>query len=168
MNSDIHFILTGGTIDSVFSPKQDAIVVNDHSVILDYIHSVIQPHVAMTAETLTLKDSRDITDNIREEIIASIKKCDAHSIVITHGTYTMPETARYLRASMPDIDKAVVLTGSMLPIKGFSESDATYNLGYAIAASQFLKPGIYLAMNSHIFDPEKVTKDTEKAVFVDS
>lgn len=167
MNKDIHFIITGGTIDSVFDPAKDAVVVNDHSVIAGYIDSVIQPHIKISSETLTLKDSRSITDNIKQEIAQSIQKATTSSIIVTHGTYTMPDTAKYLHDTLPeDHGKTVVLTGSMFPIKGFSENDAPYNLGFAIAAVQFLESGVYLAMNSHIFRAGDVIKNTEEGRFI--
>lgn len=165
MEKVVHFIITGGTIDSVFSPVKDAIIVNDHSVILGYINAVIKPHVQITSETLTLKDSREITDNIRNEMLRSIQKAETDAIVITHGTYTMAETARYLKKALAPSDKTVVLTGSMLPLKGFSESDATFNLGYAIAAAKLLPPGVYVAMNGHMFDADDVEKDVSEGVF---
>lgn len=168
-NKNIHFIFTGGTIDSVFSPELDTVIVNDHSVVLDYLNTQVRPNIEITSETLTLKDSRDITDNIRKEMLNSIEKASASSIVITHGTYTMPDTARYLEqhGNIAGGGKTVILTGSMLPLKGFSDSDAPFNLGYAISASQLLEPGVYLAMNSHIFTPDNVEKDVSKAIFVE-
>ncbi len=165
MNKDIHFIITGGTIDSVFSAEHDSIVVNNYSVITDYLQTTIKPHIRLTSEILTLKDNRDITDNVRREMLESIKKAKAQAIVITHGTYTMPETAQFLEENIQCPTKTVILTGSMLPLKGFSDSDAPYNLGYAISAAQLLEPGVYLAMNSHIFKPFEVSKDIEKARF---
>ena len=168
MNKNIHFIITGGTIDSVFSAEKDTVVVNDSSVIANYLETAIKPHIEVTSEILTLKDSREITDNIRHEILSSIEKAKTNAIVITHGTYTMPETARFLEKNIENLDKTVILTGSMYPLKGFSDSDAPYNLGYAISAAQLLEPGVYLAMNSHIFKPNEVHKSVEKARFVET
>lgn len=166
MNKGVHFILTGGTIDSVFDPSADSIIVNDHSVIASFIDTEIHPHINITYETLTLKDSREITNNIREEIIKSITKSTAKAIIITHGTYTMPETAMFLQKHLEQIDKTIILTGSMKPLKGFSDGDAPFNLGFALSSAQLLKAGVYLAMNSHIFHADEVTKDTDKGIFI--
>ena len=38
---------------------------------------------------------------------------------------------------------------------------------YAIAAVQVLTPGVYIAMNGRIFDPEKVRKNEDKNWFED-
>jgi L-asparaginase len=45
-------------------------------------------------------------------------------------------------------------------------SDAEFNVGFALAAAQTLPPGVYVAMNGMIFDPEKTVKDRAGARFV--
>ena len=49
----------------------------------------------------------------------------------------------------------------MVPIAGFSVSDAGFNLGFAIASFKNVEPGIYIAMNGGIFDYEEIKKNTE-------
>ena len=39
----------------------------------------------------------------------------------------------------------------MFPIQGFSPTDATFNLGFAIGTLLLTKPKIYLAMNGCLF-----------------
>jgi len=46
----------------------------------------------------------------------------------------------------------------MVPLAGFTPTDAGFNIGYAIAKSQQLSPGIYVCMNGRIFDPDEVVK----------
>ncbi len=53
----------------------------------------------------------------------------------------------------------------MIPIKGFSPSDGTYNLGYSIAKLQDLPNGMYVCMNNHVFNPEEVVKDLAEGKF---
>ena len=79
-------------------------------------------------------------------------------ILITHGTYTMPDTARYLEAHLGKIDKTIILTGSMIPIIGFSPSDAGFNLGFAIASFTGLPSGVFVSMNGRNFSPSEVMK----------
>ena len=76
-------------------------------------------------------------------------------IVITHGTDTMLATANTLNAIK---DKTIVLTGSMYPAR-FHESDAVFNMGCAVIAAQVLAPGVYIAMNGRIFDPQAARKN---------
>ena len=46
----------------------------------------------------------------------------------------------------------------MIPLVGFSPSDAGFNLGYAFGKFNSLEPGIYVAMNGQILMPEEVIK----------
>jgi len=61
-------------------------------------------------------------------------------------------------------NKTIVLTGAMEPA-GFKSSDATFNLGCAVAAVQTLPPGVYIAISGRIFDPEKTHKNRERKQF---
>ena len=62
-------------------------------------------------------------------------------IIVTHGTDTIIETARYLQTQLQEhtakFDKHVILTGSFLPEK-FKDSDADFNLGMSIGAIEAL------------------------------
>jgi len=77
----------------------------------------------------------------------------------------MPDTAQYLKDQLGKTNKTIVLTGSMVPLKGFDLSDAPFNLGYAIACAQTLPFGVYVCMNGKVFDPKKVDKNRIKARF---
>ena len=75
--------------------------------------------------------------------------------MITHGTDTMVQTAQHLK----DIaTKPIVLTGAMKPAR-FRDTDALFNVGFALGALQSLSEGVYLAMNGGVFDPDRVAKN---------
>jgi L-asparaginase len=112
--------------------------------------------------TLMMIDSLEMTDNDRELITHQCNHCEETSIVITHGTDTMTETAKYLAGKVKN--KTVVLTGAMIPIK-FGSSDGLFNLGSALAFSQTLPAGIYIAMNGRYFHWDNVRKNKESGVF---
>lgn len=112
-----------------------------------------------------MKDSRQLDENDRREILKTIEEIPAQKIIVTHGTYTMPDTARYLKANLKRNDQTIIITGSLIPIKGFTLSDGTFNLGYALAQVQTLEPGIYVAMNGRIFNPEEVMKIIQEGRF---
>ena len=101
------------------------------------------------------------TDEDRADIVRCVAASPYQQIVITHGTDTMPLTAAALRG-IPD--KTIVLTGSMQPAR-FRMTDASFNIGCAIAAVQSSPPGVYVAMNGRIFDPTKVRKNRERNIF---
>ena len=115
---------------------------------------------------ICMKDSRVLTGEDLKKILKAIEKSKSKKIVITHGTYTMPDTARYLVANLKRKDQIIILTGSMIPLTGFSPSDAPFNLGYAFASLKTLKSGIYVCMNGQIFDPKEVSKRLSEGKFV--
>jgi len=95
------------------------------------------------------KDSLDMTDDDREIIKKVVASFDIYTkIIITHGTDTIHETARYL-SSLDIGNKVVVLTGSMNPER-FRESDADFNLGMAVGAVYACQPGVYIALNGRV------------------
>lgn len=165
--SGIHFILTGGTIDSSYNPSHETAEPNDVSVIPGYIESVVKPSMVVSFDTICMKDSSDITDDIRAEIANAIRSVTAKHIVITHGTNTMSETADYLKSNLGDTDKTIVLVGSMIPLREFAQSDAGFNLGYAVAQVQTLDPGVYICMNAKSFPAGTVVKNFDQARFED-
>ena len=94
---------------------------------------------------------------IRETVAADAVR----RFVITHGTDTMIRTAQALRG-LPA--RVIVLTGAMQPAK-FHLTDAVYNIASAVTAVQILPPGVYIAMNGRIFDPDKVRKNVSANCF---
>ena len=81
-------------------------------------------------------------------------------IIITHGTDTMIETAKYL-ASRETLasTRRIVLTGSMRPER-FSNTDAPINVGSAIAAVQVLpKTGVYVTMHGVVREAHEAARD---------
>jgi L-asparaginase len=63
-----------------------------------------------------MKDSRNIDSEDRKNLCKCIEESEESYILITHGTYTMPDTARYLEVHLGKIEKTIILTGSMIPI----------------------------------------------------
>jgi len=113
-----------------------------------------------------MKDSRDLTKQDLKKILTAVEKSPSKKIIITHGTYTMPDTARYLKTKLKRKNQTIIFTGSLIPLVGFSPSDASFNLGYSIAKIQNLDPGIYISMNGRIFSPEEVTKLLHQGRFI--
>ena len=65
-----------------------------------------------------------------------------------------------------NLDKTIVLTGAMIPIK-FGSSDGLFNLGTALAFAQALPSGVYVAMNGRYFRWDNVTKNRSTGIFED-
>lgn len=113
-------------------------------------------------ETLMMIDSLQMTAADREIVLDRCLAAPERRIVITHGTDTMEQTAAVLGARVKD--KAIVLTGAMVPYT-FGSSDGMFNLGTALAFAQTLPEGVYVAMNGRYFRWDSVTKNRELGIF---
>lgn len=158
----VHIIKMGGTIEFI-DPAYDE--VNKKLLKLDttlesYLDNLIQPHFSHSSEKIAEKDSRDINDDDRKRLINSIKSTPHNNILVSHGTFTMQQTAQFIDQNRYG-DKKIILTGSMVPIMGFAASDAGFNLGFAIASFQSVEPGVYLSMNGGIFKTDEVEKNID-------
>jgi L-asparaginase len=149
----IKFITTGGTIDKVYFDAKSEYEVGSPQVIeiLKDGHATFEYEIA----SVLRKDSLEMTDDDRRLIRQHIEADPCPRIVVTHGTDTMIQTARLL-VGIPG--KTIVLTGSLQPAQ-FRVTDAVFNIGTAIGAAQCLPPGVYIAMNGRIFDPNRARKN---------
>jgi L-asparaginase len=152
---NIKFYAAGGTIDKVYFDKKSTYEVGES--LLEEILRGANIVFNYEIERIIGKDSLDMTEDDRRSLLEKISSDQNKLIVITHGTDTMIDTAKKLKAI---VNKTIVLTGSMEPAR-FRSSDAVFNIGCAIAAVQLLQPGVYIVMNGRIFDPEKVRKNIE-------
>ncbi len=156
-NNSLHFIMTGGTIDSYWDGTLDTAVPNDHSAIPKLI-KILKLYEECLFTEVCMKDSRKLNDDDRKKVLQAVKQSKSKRIIITHGTYTLPDTARYLKFKLKKLNKTIIFVCSMIPLEGFTPTDAGFNLGYAVAKSQELPAGIYVCMNGKVFNPEEVVK----------
>jgi L-asparaginase len=156
----IRILATGGTFDVDSIDEGDVYYFQESYV--PKILAQCRNMAKVTVETLFLKDSLYITDADRQQVSQRTFECDEQFIVITHGTDTMVQTA--ISLAQNKTAKTVVLTGAIVPYMAL-ESDATFNLGFALAAVQLLAPGIYIAMNGKVFMWNNVRKNQDLKVF---
>ena len=156
----IRLLITGGTIDKQYNELDGELIFSESGVEDMLVQGRAKLDIAY--ETVMLKDSLDMDDNDRQQILESCLACDESQIVITHGTDTMVETSQVLAAEIKD--KTIVLLGAMVPYQ-FKNSDALFNLGCAIAAVQTLGNGVYITMNGRIFNYDEVIKNKELGLF---
>jgi L-asparaginase len=157
MADQIHFIITGGTIDSYYNPITGSTLPYEHSTIPHFI-PILKLHEESVFTEVLMKDSRDITPADREKILRAIEGHPSKRVIVTHGSYTVGDTAKYLQKKMQKTDKTIIFVCSMIPLHGISPTDAGFNLGYAVAKSQDLTPGIYVCVNGRVFDPKEIVK----------
>lgn len=156
--------MTGGTIDSYYDVTQDTAVPYRESVIPQYLSS-LKLYSTFRFSQICMKDSRNIGINDRKKMLQVIEKSSCSKIIITHGTYTMVRTAQFLKKHLQRQNQTIVLTGSMIPLTGFSPSDAGFSLGFALAKIEELSPGVYVSMNGRTFTPAEVKKNIRKGRF---
>ena len=162
VGKSVHFIITGGTIDSYYDGVLDTVVPSKMSNIPEYIRSLkLYCKVAFTQ--ICMKDSRNLNENDLKQILETIENSPINKIIVTHGTYTMPHTARYLKEKLRS-RKTVILTGSLIPLS-IVNSDGGFNIGVSMAKLQHLGNGVFVCMNGEIFDADRVTKLTGIGVF---
>jgi L-asparaginase len=159
---NVLFVQTGGTIDKDYPTQGTAYAFEIARPAAERILKVVNPSFTYRFVELLKKDSSDITDEDRELILKTCEDASENKIIVTHGTDTMVETARVLSSIK---DKIIVITGSMKPER-FIESDASFNLGSAIAALSLAEPGIYIAMSGRVLPWNKATKDFDQGQFV--
>ncbi len=159
-NIRVQILATGGTIDKNHDPINEEITFLGKSYIPEMLDQFRAKGIAH--KIIMLKDSLDMTDEDRKSISVAVSMSDYDAIVITHGTSTMPETARYLKKA--GFKKTIVLTGAMRP-HSLYQSDAGFNLGSAVTAAQALPHGVYITMNGSIFEADYVRKNVKKGIF---
>jgi len=157
----IKVFITGGTIDSLeyenpkTAPKKQESkmpgLLKQARVSLDYV-----------TEIAFFKDSKFVDDADRELLLKKCVGCAEEKIVITHGTVTMEQTAKYLGGKK--IPKTIVVVGAIVPAEK-ENSDAQFNVGAALAAVQLLPIGVYVCMNGKIFDWDNVRKNLKTGFF---
>jgi L-asparaginase len=160
MNSTIQVFVTGGTFDKEYNELNGNLYFKE-----THLHEMLslgRSKLDLSIASLMMKDSLDFVEADRALIASACNTTEAERILITHGTDTMTITALYLQKFCPN--KTIVLTGAMIPYK-FGSSDGLFNLGSALAFTQVLSSGVYIAMNGKYFEADKVRKNTEKGEF---
>ena len=157
--SKINILACGGTIDKIYFDAKSDYQVGDPQILRVLSESNV--NFDYDVQSIFRKDSLEIDDEDRAKIRRAVEDCDSNCILITHGTDTMIQTAKYLSGIA---DRTIVLTGSMEPAR-IRDTDAVFNIGCAVAAVQALSPGVYVVMSGRIFDPYKSRKNVADNVF---
>ncbi|MBI2426450.1 MAG: asparaginase [Candidatus Kerfeldbacteria bacterium] len=156
----VKIFVTGGTFDKEYNEITEQLHFRE-----THIYEMLRlgrNKVDVDIRVLMMIDSLEMTDQDREIILEHCENTPEKNIVITHGTSTMVETAEVLASSIRD--KTIVLTGAMFPY-AYGSSDGLFNLGSALAFSQALPAGVYLAMNGRNFFWHNVHKNDETGLF---
>jgi L-asparaginase len=154
-------INSGGTFNKVYNPLKGTLDIEKSGIALKNIADSWL--TTYTVVNIIGKDSLEMTEEDREEIVQTIYKHRKKKIIIVHGTDTIDQTAAYLAAA--NLHHDIVLTGAMVPY-AIDPIEATANFasayGYLMASNSM---GVYIAMNGVIKDYKRVIKNKEKGYF---
>ncbi|XP_059161160.1 uncharacterized protein LOC131944508 [Physella acuta] len=172
---DILIIQTGGTIDKVYPQLPESCRLNFGEPAVVNILARNAPCFPYNVQTVCTKDSYEITEEDREDILRYVVEADQELVLITHGMTTMCETAKYLvHAGVgqgskygPGVgQKIVVLTGASKP-ECMKDSDADFNIGLALGFLQgSSNPGVFVAVEGSVVPGAHVVR-TKEGKFVD-
>ena len=151
----ILIIQTGGTIDKIYPKSINGWGFEFGDAAAHRILSKKELSVDYRIISACKKDSTQLNENDRKNILNICQKSSEEQIIITHGTDTILDTAKFLSIIE---NKTIVLTGSFLP-HAFKNSDAEFNIGMAISAVQTLNSGIYVSLNGIIASHNELQRD---------
>lgn len=165
----IEVVYAGGTISALATPQG----YREGGHVVDLVGQLGQ-HIPGFKDKITLGEavvaytglSENIDRHYWEEIgrkIASALDRNPHAVVVTHGTDSMEQTARQLKANFIEQLRAknakIVLTGANDDVSNPS-TDAWDNLGFAFdSASGEAEPGVYVAFHGKLIPADLVVKE---------
>lgn len=156
----LRIIATGGTFDKHYNALDGSLIFGDSVLPLALRRARLTvPHVF---QPLMALDSLDMQQTHRQQILEACMASAEDQIVIVHGTDTLRETAEVLGRA--ELNKTIVLTGAMVPYE-ISDSDALFNLGFALAAVQLSARGVWVAMGAQAYAWHDVRKNRAAGVF---
>jgi L-asparaginase len=163
----LRIIITGGTFDKQYDAIRGQLAFKD-SHLPDIIQQV-RCSLPIELELNQLVDSLEMQDENRQRVLSACRAAPEELVVITHGTDTMGETAAVIGQAFASGDaalagKRIVLTGAMVPYS-VSGSDALFNLGAAVMATQLVPAGVFIVMNGRCFSWNAVRKNRAAGVF---
>lgn len=161
MSDSIAFIQTGGTIDKDYPRKTQGYAFEIDTPAFERILDKLVPSFPFKTYEFLKKDSLEITNEDRINLIDFVSSLDCRRVIITHGTDTLIETAQALSVIK---DKVIVVTGAKLPER-FTNSDAPINLGVAIGAVSSLMNGSYVCMQGLVVPANESTRDKQVGTF---
>ena len=134
MNKKILLIYTGGTIGMIKDKVKNTLVPFNFNTLLDAIPELKSEDIDL--DNISIRNPID-SSNMKPEVWIEITKIikekydDYDGFVVLHGSDTMAYTASALSFMLENLNKAVIFTGSQIPI-GVRRSDAKANLITAV------------------------------------
>ncbi|MCK9412196.1 MAG: asparaginase [Prolixibacteraceae bacterium] len=162
----ILIIYTGGTIGMREDPVTKTLAPMKFGMLLDEIPELNKLGYSISSITFNPPiDSSNMTPAIWTQLAKTIQKnySKFDGFVILHGTDTMSYTASALSYMFENLDKAIVMTGSQLPI-GVLRTDGKENIITAVQIAAARKEGrsivpeVCIYFDSQLFRGNRTTK----------
>jgi len=162
MKNHILIVNTGGTFNKFYDPISGELIVDQESRTLEEIAS--KWLTSFEVIDIIGKDSLEMTNQDRLELLATLSQTEIEKIIVVHGTDTMHFTAEYLADT--DLEKQIVLTGAMVPFS-IDPIEASANLASAYGFLQaFKEKGVYIAMNGIVSLHTDIVKKRVEGRFI--
>ena len=162
INKKIYILYTGGTIGMVhsangLSPKKGFLEKKLKEIMKGNEHLVGNYTIH---EYEPLLDSSNMTPNdwikIAQDIVNVYDKYDA--FIIIHGTDTMSYTASALSMMFENLNKTVIVTGSMIPLVELRNDGRENLINSLFVASQYTIPEVVIVFENKILRGNRSTK----------
>ena len=162
MNSwEILLITTWWTIDKDYGGGKWVLDFHIGEPIVENVLSQRSPDTSFKIMSLFKKDSLHFKDEDRKLLAQSTINAREQGIIITHGTDTMIESGKVIEWFRGKKEKVIIMLWASRPYH-MSDSDAEFNIGYALARVQSKiengQYGTFVTMNGQCFDIDNVYK----------
>lgn len=159
----ITIINTGGTFNKRYNPIKGQLEVPKDNKSLEEILSSCY-NVKFEIKNIISKDSLEIDEEDREEIVQEIKNSKNKKIIIIHGTDTIDLTAKFIEKQK--LNKKIVLTGAMVPLS-IQKTEAVMNFSQAIGfLNAKVKKSVYISMHGSVVNHKKIKKNRKLGQFL--
>ena len=148
-------IQTGGTIDKDYPKNKNGWAFEIGAPSITSILDKIPTNHSFEVKELFKKDSQEINEIDRKNLYNFCKSTSYTKIIVTHGTDTLFETAKYLSKIN---NKTIIISGAFLPSK-FKDSDADFNIGMSISGLQTLSNGVFICINGLIDKHDNIIRN---------
>jgi len=162
MSKKILVLNTGGTFNKIYDPILGELIIDTKLSALKNISNKWQHNLDIIS--IINKDSLDITNQDRLELLSIIYSSEYENIIIIHGTDTMELTAEYINDA--ELEKNIVLTGAMVPYSiDATEATANFAMAYGFLQNNTTH-GVYISMNGLLMPYKEITKDRNSGFFI--
>jgi len=164
MSNPVLIINTGGTYNKKYNEiKGELEVVQNNLYIEEILYSIYKKqNPDIIIKNIINKDSLDIVEEDRIELLELIQSTEYKNIIIIHGTDTMDKTARYIDIGM---NKNIVFVGSMIPFS-INPIEASFNLGMSLGyLNNMTENNICISMNGEIGNYKNIKKNKQLGYF---